>query len=53
VESAVNHRIRIWDGRHQTLLQEIHGEATSLAFSRDGRFLAMGGDRKILIWKMK
>ena len=53
VESAVNSSIRIWDGRHQTLLQEIHGVATSLAFSRDGRFLAMGGDRKILIWKMK
>ena len=52
-ESAINGNIRIWDGQHQNLLQEIHGEATSLAFSRDGRFLAMGGDRKILIWKMK
>ena len=52
-ESGVNRSIRIWDGRHQTLLQEIPGEAGSLAFSHDGRFLSMGGDKKILIWQMK
>ncbi len=53
VESSITQSIRIWDGRHQTLLQEIHGSAGSLAFSKDGQFLALGGDKKILIWKMK
>ena len=51
VESSVNRSIRIWDGQHKTQLQEIHGEAESLAISADSRFLARGGDRKLLIWK--
>lgn len=53
VESVIDGSVRIWDGQHRTLLQEIHGEATSLAFTRDGKFLAMGGDRKILVWQMQ
>jgi len=52
-ESVIDGSIRIWGGQHRTLLQEIHGEATSLTFTRDGKFLAMGGDRKILVWQMR
>jgi WD40 repeat protein len=53
VESVIDGSIRIWDGQHRTLLQQIHGEATSLAFTRDGKFLAMGGNRKSLVWQMR
>jgi WD40 repeat protein len=52
-EKAVDFRIRIWDGGHQNLLQEVHGTASSMAVTRDGRYLAMGGDKKILIWELK
>lgn len=53
IESAIDKTIRIWDGQHQHLLQTIKGEAASLAVSSDSRYVAMGGDRKILIWELK
>jgi WD40 repeat protein len=53
VEGPINGSIRIWDGQHKNLLQEFQGEAASLAFSRDGRYLAMGGRKKIVIWQMR
>jgi WD40 repeat protein len=53
IEANVAHTIRIWDGEHRELLQEIRGEAGSLAVSSDGRYLATGGDRKILVWELK
>lgn len=53
IESAIDHTIRIWDGQHQHLLQSIKAEAASLAVTSDSRYLAMGGDRKILIWALK
>jgi WD40 repeat protein len=53
VEGPIGATIRIWDGEHKTILQECRNEALSLAFSRDGRYLAMGGKRKILIWQLK
>jgi len=37
-------RVRIWDGQHQKLLQEIKAIPGCIAVSRDGRFLAMGGN---------
>lgn len=46
-------RVRIWDGRHRDLLQEIPAKPACLAVSRDGRYLAMGGDKKIIVWKLK
>jgi WD40 repeat protein len=53
IEAGVGTTIKIWDGQHRELLQEIKGDAGSLAVSRDGRYLAMGGDRKILVWELK
>jgi len=38
--------VRIWDGQHRTLLQEIPGDVGSLAVSRDGHYFAMGVDKK-------
>lgn len=45
--------VEIWDGQHRELLQEIKAMPGSMAVSRDGRYLAMGGDKKILIWELK
>lgn len=45
--------VRIWDGQHRELLQEIAGNAGSLAVSRDGNFFAMGVDKKTMIWQLK
>ena len=55
-EAHVNHKIRLWDGQHKTLLQEIpiddHG--LNIVFSRDSRFMAVtNGGTKIQIWKLK
>lgn len=44
---------RIWDGQRRELLQEIPGNVRSLAVSKDGRFLAIGDDRKTSIWALK
>ena len=53
IESAIGGHIRIWDGQHQHLLQQIDGVASSLAVSADSRYLAMGGTDKVLVWKLK
>ncbi len=53
IESAIGGQIRIWDGKHQHLLQSIDGVAESLAVSADSRYLAMGGTDKVLVWKLK
>jgi WD40 repeat protein len=45
--------IRIWDGQHRRLLQQIPGEAGGMAVTRDGRYLAMGGDRMDFIFELK
>jgi WD40 repeat protein len=46
-------RVRIWDGQHRELLQEIKAIPGCIAVSRDGRYLAMGGDKKIIVWQLK
>ncbi len=46
-------KVRIWDGQHRELLQEINAIPGSMAVSRDGHYLAMGGEKKIIIWKLK
>ena len=53
IESAIGGQIRIWDGKHQHLLQSIDGVAESLAVSADSRYLAMGGSHKVLVWRLK
>jgi WD40 repeat protein len=45
--------VRIWDGQHQQLLQEIKAIPACVAVSRDGRYLAMGGNKKIIVWQLK
>jgi len=45
--------IRIWDGKHRELLQEIPGEVKSLAVSRDGHYFAGGGLGSTTVWKLK
>jgi WD40 repeat protein len=46
-------RVRIWDGKHQQLLQEIKALPGCIAVSRDGHYMAMGGDKKIIVWQLK
>lgn len=45
--------VKIWGGQHRTLLQELKARPGSMAVSRDGRYLAMGGDKKILVFELK
>jgi WD40 repeat protein len=45
--------IRIWDGEHHQLLQEIRGAAGSAAVTRDGHYLALGGDGMIFVFELK
>jgi hypothetical protein len=40
-------------GQHQQLLQEIKAIPSSMAVSTDGRYLAMSGDKKIIVWQLK
>lgn len=48
--------LRIWDGQHRELLQEIPRDgknyADSLAVSRDGRFFAASFYTNVLIWQL-
>jgi WD40 repeat protein len=44
--------VRIWDGRHRDLLQEIPGEAGSAAVTADGRYLALGGNGMIFVYEL-
>jgi WD40 repeat protein len=45
--------VKIWDGQHKTLLQEIPGNIGSIAVSRDGRYLAVGETGGTSIWQFK
>ena len=58
IEGVMNGRgsglgVRIWDGQHRELLQEIPGEVSSLAVSRDGHYFAMGEVGKTVVWQLK
>jgi WD40 repeat protein len=45
--------VRVWDGLHHELLQEIAGNVGSLAISQDGRYFAVGDTKKTTIWQLK
>ena len=45
--------VRIWDGQHRELLQEISGEAIGLAVSRDGHYFAVSTYKQISVWQLK
>lgn len=58
IQSDMNGRgtglgVSIWDGQHQKLLQEIPGNISSIAVSRDGKYLAVGGTGRTTIWQFK
>jgi hypothetical protein len=40
-------------GAGSPVLQEIKAIPGCIAVSKDGRFLAMGGDKKIIVWQLK
>jgi WD40 repeat protein len=44
--------VRIWDANRATLLQEIPGDATSIAVSRDSKHLAIGATGSTTVWQL-
>jgi WD40 repeat protein len=54
IESGFGKTVRIWDGLHRQLLQEIPAkDCYALAVSRDSSSLAMSDGRKVTIWTLK
>lgn len=57
LEAGIGHSLKIWDGQHQRLLQEISesGEVGSITVSADGHYFAIGllDDPKIQVWEFK
>lgn len=45
--------VKIWDGQHRELLQEISGEVSGLAVSRDSHYFAIGEVGKTIVWQLK
>ena len=52
VASEVDGYIQFWKFPEMRLVQEVRGEASSLAVSPDGQYLAGGGYKKIIVWKI-
>ena len=53
IESTLSGHVLIWDGQHRHLLQSIRGEPECLAVSADSRYLALGGDHQVQVWRLK
>jgi WD40 repeat protein len=45
--------LKIWDRQRQNLLQQIKGNFYRLAYSRDGKFMSLGGRGQTEIWRLK
>lgn len=46
--------VMIWDGQHHALLQHLSvGAVSSMAVSRDGKYLAVGTSGRTTIWQLK
>jgi WD40 repeat protein len=43
IVAGISKSVKIWDGKHTKLLQEISAEPSSIAVSQDGHYLALGG----------
>lgn len=43
IVAGISKSVKIWDGQHTKLLQEIPADAGSIAVSKDGHYLALGG----------
>lgn len=44
IVAGISKSVKIWDGKHTKLLQEISAEPASIAVSQDGHYLALGGE---------
>jgi len=56
VEGYIDGKVRIWDGQHKELLQEIpvpDYPHPAISISKDGRFLAIGDYQNVSIWEFK
>jgi WD40 repeat protein len=54
IESGFGKTVRIWDGQHRQLLQEIPAKNSyALAVSQDSTSLAVGDGRKVTIWRLQ
>lgn len=53
IVSELDGRIKFFSTQTMALKQEIRGKAASLAVSRDSRYVAGGGDGKIIVWEVK
>jgi WD40 repeat protein len=53
IAGSVDNGVQILDGHNYALLQNIRGDARSLAISRDGRYLAVAEVRNISIWELR
>ncbi len=55
VEGYIDGKVRIWDGAHQALLQEVPVDDhfhTAVALSRDSRYLSVGAGQTVSIWEL-
>lgn len=43
IASSISKKVKIWDGKHTRLLQEISAAPSAIAISPDGHYLALGG----------
>jgi WD40 repeat protein len=54
IESGIGKSVRIWDGAHRNLLQELpNGQANAIAVSRDGSDLAVSNGAHVEVWKLQ
>jgi WD40 repeat protein len=54
VECGLPRSVRIWDGMHQILLQQIPAEdCYALAISRDGKQMALSDRQRVSIWRFQ
>lgn len=56
VETSLDEHVCIWDGQHKQLLQTIRtstGSHTTLAVSRDSRYLMIGAGPDVSVWELK
>jgi WD40 repeat protein len=44
--------VKIWDAKREQLLQEISGDISSIAVSRDSKYLAIGTKGTTSVWKL-
>jgi WD40 repeat protein len=54
IECGIGSSVRIWDGTHQILVQELSNRhANALAVSRDSSYLAVSDGPRVEVWKFR